>query len=106
MAKGEFKMIPTSDLVTPQQMTMDEARLVAGFRLRDNLQETGHPFHHMTANGVIVDTDPTLEYMLSRLEQTERDVARTAWMKMIRPDAPKAIPVNRTFYGVDPYERH
>ena len=99
-------MIPTNKLVTPQQMTMGEARLVAGWRLRDNLQATGHPFHHMTANGVIVERDPTLEYLLGRLERTERERARETWMKLVQPDAPKAIPVNRKFYGVDPYERH
>jgi hypothetical protein len=29
-------------------------------RMMLNVQQTGHPFHHLTANGAIVDRDPRL----------------------------------------------
>jgi hypothetical protein len=104
MTQGQFKMMPINELVTPQQMARDAARLIAGFRLRDNLEATGHPFHHLTQSGVVVDADPTLEQLFSKLEQSEQDEVRSRWMQKVRPNALPAVPVNRNFYGHDPYE--
>lgn len=53
-------------------------------RMEINMRETGHPFHHLTADGTVVDADPTLEVWLSRLT-----------------DAAPTVPVNRMFYGFD-----
>lgn len=85
----------------PPDMRLDEIRLAVTFRLQINREETRHPFHHKTANGAIVEPDPTLEYLLGRLPDSERTEILLRWEAL--PDAPPTIPVNRTFYGVDPY---
>ena len=75
-------------------------------RVTINSRETKHPFHHKTADGTIVTSDPTLEYLLSRLSEEERK----QFLEIYAPtpeqeaQAPKAIPVNRKYYGEDPYE--
>jgi hypothetical protein len=56
-------------------------------RFERNLRTTGHPFHHETADGTVVDTDPTLEYLIKRLTSVRL-----------------AAPVNRRHYGFDPYQ--
>lgn len=98
----QVAMVATSDIVQPSQMTEAECREVALYRLGLNIIQTGHPQHHLTANGAIVDADPTLQYMLSRLPQEDSDVLREHYKA--RPDAKKAMPVNRRYYGADPYK--
>jgi hypothetical protein len=66
---------------------LDEVRQAIWMRIQKNLQETRHPFHHRTADGTIVDEDPTLLHWIGKLT-----------------DALPAVPVNRTFYGFDPYQ--
>lgn len=99
-------MVNLRDLVQPQQMTMAECESVLLLRLSSNLRETGHPFHHRTANGAIVTPDPTLDYYFSRLTVSRRRDLREDWQRKIKPDAPAALPVNRSYYGVNPYERN
>ncbi len=99
-------MVNMRDVVFPQQMTAAECETVLLQRLSDNLRETGHPFHHRTANGAIVQPDPTLEYLLAKLPVSRQHDLREEWQRKARPDAPQAISVNRTFYGVDPYTRN
>lgn len=97
-------MVDIRQVIMPPDMTVSEVRMAVVFRLQDNLEATKHPLHHLTANGAIVDPDPTLEYLLSRLPESEQKELLAKWRPS--PNAPKAIPVNRKFYGVDPYERH
>lgn len=99
-------MVNLNDITFPQQMGEQDCRMMLTMRLMDNLKETGHPFHHLTANGVIVEPDPTQEYYLSRLPEAERESIRKNWLTRTKPDAPQAVPVNRKYYGHDPYERH
>ncbi len=56
-------------------------------RMKINLEETGHPMHHKTVDGTIVDLDPTLEH----------------WINQLKPLP--SIPVNRKHYGFDPYNK-
>lgn len=55
------------------------------YRIKKNLAETGHPWHHKTADGTIVDLDVTLEHWISQLK------------------ALPSVPVNRTHYGFNLY---
>lgn len=105
-ASGRIASVNLHEITFPQQMTTGECEAMLLLRLSDNLRETGHPFHHRTASGVIVEPDPTLQYFFSRLTASRQDDLREEWQRKVRPDAPKAVPVNRKFYGVDPYERH
>ncbi len=103
-------MVALKDIVQPQQMTLEECAMIAAMRVQENMQQTQHPFHHLTANGVIVDADPTLEYLFGRLkgqslyrallqdiDEKARECAAHA------ADLPQAVPVNRTYYGVNPF---
>jgi hypothetical protein len=58
------------------------------WRIRTNLEETGHPMHHRVGDGsgTIVDTDVTLEHLIKQLNPLP------------------CVPVNRTRYGFDLYE--
>ena len=56
-------------------------------RIQVNLNQTGHPFHHRTVSGVVVDADPTLEHLIRLLT-----------------DVAPVVPVDRAHYGFDPYE--
>jgi hypothetical protein len=55
-------------------------------RIALNRERTGHPFHHKTADGTMVDAGPSLEEAIASLRQTL-----------------PAVPVNRTFYGFAMY---
>ncbi len=103
--KERIEMVDLREVVMPPQMNHDETRMAAVFRLQDNLEATSHPFHHKTANGVIVKPDPTLEYLLSRLPEQEREELRSNWKHRCSPFAPEAVPVNRKYYGFDPFEK-
>lgn len=86
----------------------DDAELLFTVRLRlaTNYADTGHPYHHLTADGTVVDTDPTLEYAIARLSASsalERDDPRQAFANVSLAHAKPAIPVNRMFYGFDMY---
>jgi hypothetical protein len=74
-------LLPIDQMLTPEQLTPDMRRNIILKRIQLNLKETKHPFHHKTANGTIVDADPTLEYFISLLT-----------------DAPQAVPVDRDYY--------
>lgn len=68
-----------------------------------NLSQTGHPFHHLTANGAIVESDPTLEYCLGRLTEEASAAVRKRYGDLISANVKPAIACNRTYYGHDPY---
>ena len=68
-------------------------------RLGLNVRNTGHPFHHKTADGTIVEPDPTVEYLLSKMPVDDRELVIERWKKQIRPDAQAAVPVNLRHYG-------
>lgn len=97
--------IPLKDLTMPNQLTGEQCKWAAEQRMQLNMVDTGHPWHHLTANGVIVEPDPTLEYLLNRIPTPERAPMLEKWKERIIPTAPKAKPVNRKFYGFDPYEK-
>lgn len=97
-------MLPINDIVMPRRMSATECEMILATRLMSNLDETGHPFHHKTANGVIVEPDPTLEYFLSRLAPEKQETTQQEWQSRTKSDAAKAIPVNRRYYGHDPYK--
>ena len=102
--QGRIAMVDLRTITYPWQMSVKECAAMATMCLRDNLAETGHPFHHKTANGIIITPDPTLEYYLSRLSEQTRSGLRAEFESLARADAPVALPVNRKFYGHDIYE--
>lgn len=104
--REQIGMVDLRTITYPWQMTDAQCETMLANRLMMNLAETGHPFHHKTANGPIVEPDPTQEYYLSRLSPEKQKHIREGWLTRVLPDAPKAIPVNRKYYGHDPYERH
>jgi hypothetical protein len=52
-----------------QQMSLDECQLFVGQRMKINVAETGHPFHHRTMMGAIVTPDPSLEGAIARIQR-------------------------------------
>jgi hypothetical protein len=82
MSKNQSeKQIPIKDIICLEDMPPDICRTVIQYRIQLDLQETKHPFHHKTADGTIVDADPTLEYLISRLT-----------------DATETVPVDKNYY--------
>ena len=80
--------------------------VLAALRAQLNLHETQHPYHHKTVDGTIVAPDPTLEYMLSRLSAEQRRQFYQVYAPTLEQEAqaPKAVPVDRMYYGFNPYE--
>lgn len=84
---GEIRDIAINQIEMDfSRFPIETQHLVLMERIRSNISETGHPLHHKTADGTIVDADPTLEHMMKNL----KDVKYT-------------IPVDRKHYGFDPY---
>lgn len=96
----------------PWQMDERQCSIALQDRAAQNVLQTGRPFHHRTASGVIVFPDPTAEYYLRRLEGKPEYTEQCARLRHLaaerdqRADLPPAIPVNRSYYGFDPYARH
>ena len=103
---GRMATIDPRSITWPWQLTDAECETMLADRLMLNLLQTEHPFHHQTESGTIVEPDPTLEYYLGRLSPQKQEAIRSGWLTRAKPDAPKAVPVNRRFYGHDMYERH
>ena len=76
----------------------------AALRAQLNLRETKHPYHHKTADGTIVTPDPILEYLVSRLSAEQRRRFYEIYAPTLEQEAqaPKAVPVNRMYYGFNP----
>lgn len=111
--EAHLGMVNLNEVTMPPQMTTAECAMMAEDRITMNYLQTKHPYHHLTANGVIVEPDPTLDYYLQRLAQDAQyqvrlaDIRRDAERLIAKAmDVPKAVPVNRKFYGHDPYEQH
>jgi hypothetical protein len=103
--REQIEMIDLRKVSFPWQMSQEDCRIVIPARVADNIFFTGHPFHHLTNNNVVVDTDPTLEYILSHLPIEEQQALRKCYEMMISSCVRETIPVNRTYYGYDPYEK-
>jgi hypothetical protein len=74
---------------------------VLDIRCQDNVDTTGHPFHHRAVDGTIVEPDPTVEYLLSRLPLDDQDFVKQHWEQFIKADALPAVSV-----GPDWYEKY
>lgn len=84
--KAHIEQVPLSKIRQPEDSACDDIRQTILQRISLNMASTKHPFHHKTADGTIVDSDPTLLHLVSMLH-----------------DAPAAAPVIPDFYGFDPY---
>ncbi len=109
--QAKLGIVDLRTVVTPHTASPRECFQMAMWRVNDNLKETRYPTYHRTASGVIVGTDPTLEFLLSRLKHEQPDFYGVVdeYIKLherAATDVPKPVPVNRKYYGVDPYERH
>jgi hypothetical protein len=78
------EMLRLDEAAAVQQTSPDSAREAIAWRIALNMRETGHPFHHKTANGTIVDADRTLEALVARLT-----------------DAAPAVPVIHDWYQTE-----
>ena len=103
-------MVDLREIIFPWQMRDAEILMLYQWRIRDNLRDTKHPSHHKTASGVIVEPDPTLEYYRKRLRanpqyrQMVEDYERELETHLAQQtDIPPAVPVDRAYYGHDPY---
>ena len=103
---GTHEKVNVEDIKGVFQLSEDESREYAVQRVTLNLKATKHPYHHKTATGVIVASDPTLEYLLSKLseEKLKQFHAIYAPTPEQEAQAPNAVPVNRMYYGQDMYE--
>lgn len=112
---AHMEMVDLRKVVMPPDMTLDECQMIAQDRITTNYLQTKHPYHHLTANGAIVDADPTLEYLIQRLEDDANYRNRAEGIKAgagqlieaataLQKTIPTAIPVNRRYYGIDPFE--
>lgn len=90
IARVEEREISLDDALTVERMTPAQARELAEWRMDRNEEATGHPLHHRTVSGVIVDTDPTLEQWLAKAGM---DAPTDRY-----PEAKPAVPVNRHYY--------
>jgi hypothetical protein len=72
------------EIETVQQMSPQAAREAISWRIELNMRETGHPFHHQTASGTVVNADPTLDALVAQLT-----------------DARSAVPVIHGWYQTD-----
>jgi hypothetical protein len=86
-AKGRIINMNLSEFPDIESLSPDEARANIVWRIKRNMVRTGHPFHHRTGDGTIVDADPTLEHLIST--------------KLT--DALPTVPVDRMHYGFDQY---
>ncbi len=80
----DTEVLRLDEVEAVEQMSPDAAREVIGWRIALNMRETGHPFHHKTASGTIVDADPTLNALVARLT-----------------DAAPAVPVIHDWYNTE-----
>jgi hypothetical protein len=89
--------IPVKDIQLPQDGSYDTAKEAIALRMSANLASTGHPLHHQTADGTIVEPDPTLEMLMTHVSPDEMPPIPAA-----RPDAWPAVPVVRDCYEREP----
>lgn len=78
--------IPLKLIMPLDQMTADDLRESILLRMAYNCDHTNHPMHHKTADGTVIDTDPTLSHMMGLLT-----------------DALPTVPVDTMHYGFDLY---
>jgi|SRR5579859_1003008 len=105
---GKTELMKIKDLQSVLDLPTDECREFAVMRVGHNLKQTKHPYHHKTADGTIVTPDPTLEYLLSRLSEEQRQEFHAIYDLTPEQEANalKALPVDRKYYGHDMYEGH
>lgn len=73
-----------------QDGSYDVNKEAVAWRLQHNLEHTGHPFRHLTADGTVVEPDPTLEDMMQHVSHDEMPPIPPALL-----DALPSVPVIR-----------
>ncbi len=107
---GHVEMLDRRSFVQPQELTLEERKAYIMTRMMDNWGDTKHPYHQ--ASGVIVDADPSLAYQIQQLKQvpayqellTTLLTSAEEWIRK-NPNTLPSVPVNRTYYGFDPYKQ-
>ncbi len=87
-----------------RDVELDALRQFIDIRAQTNIDKTGHPFHHVTANGTIVDADSPLEDAIECLPLDDLEQVRNEWLQYIN-DPLDAVPVDRLHYGFDPFAK-
>jgi hypothetical protein len=81
----------------PGEVSPDIAKGILTMRIVLNLAQTGHPTHHRTADGTIVEPDPTLEALRALVSPKEMPP-----IPLPLTDALPAVPVIRDWYAREP----
>ncbi len=66
-----LKWVNLKDVELPQDAGYDKNKSVVTDRMNWNLANTGHPLHHQTLDGTIVEPDPSLEEMMAHVTPDE-----------------------------------
>ncbi len=94
------EMVPIDEIEDPDApRTRQEWRGSIADRMALNVAKTGHPFHHETADGTIVDADPTLEHMILQIGPGGEPPTPAFVASQVLP----TVPINRKHYGFDPF---
>jgi hypothetical protein len=89
--------IDTTTVMRPEDGSYDQAKQGLIWRMQLNLSRAGHPLHHMTANGAIVEPDPVVETLMTHVSPDEMPPIPEP-----HPAAPPAVPVIRDWYEREP----
>lgn len=94
--------IKPRDLQSIEDTPDDECKEMLDMRCQFNLDRTGHPFHHMAADGTVVTPDSIISYLLSRIPVDDQEYVTNMWHQHIKPDHMKAVPVDEHWYDKHP----
>ena len=86
------------NMIFREDVPDDECRKILDTLCQINLDDTGHPFHHKTADGTIVTPDPEISYFLGRIPMDDQEYITNMWQQYIKPDALPAVPVDFDWY--------
>jgi len=92
-----LERVDVRDLLSREQFSYDDAKAIVRQRMLWNLAYTGHPLHHRTQDGTIVEPDPAVEELLEKLSPDEQPPIPAAL-----PGALPTVPVIRDWYEREP----
>lgn len=87
-------MAQNDGMTDPTTLPSRDLAMLAYQRMVMNVQRTGHPFHHATATGVIVDSDPTLEEWRALVKPRDMPATPAYDVAKVKP----SVPVDRHWY--------
>ncbi len=89
--------VPADQIQNVRDGSYDVVKESIAIRMQLNLEKTGHPFHHQTGDGTIIDEDLTLAEWMTHVSPDEMPVAPAP-----RADALPTVPIIRDWYRREP----